>query len=74
MVYDENMSYMSDFQDSAEPSTVQHGPEVALNIDPANAARLLINITETTSSILMLLSENDQLDTLASEVDYNPLS
>lgn len=65
---------MADFQDSAAPSTVQHGPEVALNIDPANAARLLINITETTSSILMLLSENDQPAAFSAEVDYNPIA
>jgi len=57
MVYDEGMSYIDDFNKGAEPSSVQYGPQVALSMDPADAARTFIN---TMDLLQLLLTENDQ--------------
>ncbi len=56
MVFDETLSTQDAFSDSAEPSSVLHGPQVALNIDPADAARTFIN---TMDILQLLLTEND---------------
>ena len=56
MVYDESMTTIDEFNKSAEPSAVQYGPQVALNLDPADLTRTFIN---TMDLLQLLLAGNE---------------